>query len=103
MEVKDQREMNRYLWSERTSEEMCTVLENEVGLCKELHGVVELDITGDERSRTCEARGLWKINTTQMDNTARQSIQDGNAAGQRSEERGLSAWASLAKQAWRRV
>ena len=79
------------------------MLKYEVGPHQELTSVVEMGVTGGERSRTCEVRGLMKVNSTQLDNTTRLSVQDENADGQRSERRALSAWASLAKEAWRRV
>lgn len=69
----------------------------------ELAHVVELCVTEDERLMTCEARGPRKINSTQLDNIARVSVQDENAGDQRSEGRGLSKWASLAKEAWRKM
>lgn len=72
-------------------------MENEVGLCKELYGVVELGITGDERSRTFEARGLQKIIqhkwTTQLDRVSRIEMQMARGVRREACQPGL-AWPS---------
>lgn len=60
-------------------------------------------LNGDEKSNTCETRDLRRVKSTQLNNTTRLSVQHENADGQRGERRDLSAWASLAKEAWRRV
>lgn len=35
---------------------------------------VEVHVIGDEKSRTCEARGLIRVKSTQLDNTTRLSV-----------------------------
>lgn len=77
--------------------------ECETRLPEDLSSVVEVGVTGEERSRTCEVMGLRRVKSTQLDTTARLSVQDENADGQRDERRGLSAWLSLAKETWRGV
>lgn len=75
--------------------------ECETRLPEDLGSVVEVGVTGEERSRTCEVMGLRRVKSTQLDTTARLSVQDENADGQRDERRGLLAWLSLAKETWR--
>ena len=60
-------------------------------------------VNGDEKTNTCETRGLRRVTLTQLDNTTTLSVPDENADGQRGKRRDLSAWGSLAKEAWRRV
>lgn len=69
------------------------MLEYKVGLAT----VVEVNVTGDERSNTCEAKGQRKVKSTQVYNTTRFNVQDDNADGHRNERRDLSVWVSLAK------
>lgn len=79
------------------------MLEYEAGLQQELTRGVEVHVIEDERSRTCEARGLRTVKSTQLDNTTRLSVQDENADRQKSERRDSSAWTGLAKETWRRM
>lgn len=64
---------------------------------------MEVHVIEDESSRTCEARGLRTVKSTQLDNATRLSVQDENADRRKSERRDLSAWAGLAKETWRRM
>lgn len=57
------------------------MLEYEAGLHQELTRVVEVHVTEDERSRTCESRGLRRVKSTQLDDTTRLNVQDENADG----------------------